>query len=366
MKVRDVSRAIEELAPAGWAYSWDRSGLAVGSPEARVDRVLVALTVTRKTVQAAKRVRASLLVVHHPPIWEPLSALRTDDPATRLCLELVEAKIACYAAHTNLDVAPGGVNDVLAARLGLADTTPLLAAPHATRVKLVTFVPESHLAAVREAVCSRGAGVIGEYTHCSFSSPGTGTFLPGGRAKPFSGVKHRLNEEPERRFEALAPKARLAEILTALKAAHPYEEVAYDVVTLENRDPAVGLGVRGRLPVPLGLEAFAKHVCKVLEVDHVRLAGARKRRVRTVGVIGGAGAGEIGNAPPGLDVLVTGDVKYHDALAAESRGIAVVDAGHAGTEKWIVPVLAQHIRRTCRGVRVSCVSEADLFRLVKC
>lgn len=364
MKVRDVSRAIEELAPAGWAYSWDRSGLAIGSPEALVDRVLVALTVTRKTVQAAKRVRANLLVVHHPPIWEPLGALRTDDPATRLCLDLVEAKISCYAAHTNLDVAPGGVNTVLAERLGLVDTGPLLSAPHATQVKLVTFVPESHLAAVRDAVCSQGAGVIGEYAHCSFSSPGTGTFLPSGRAKPFSGAKHRVNEEPERRFEVLAPKARLTGILAALETAHPYEEVAYDIVTLENRDTAVGLGVRGRLPAPLGLDAFAKHVRKTLEVDHVRLCGARKRRVQTVGVIGGAGADEISNVPHDLDVLVTGDVRYHDALAAESRGIAVVDAGHAGTEKWIVPVLAQHIRRTCKGVRVSTVSEPDAFRLV--
>ncbi len=364
MRVADVCRAIEELAPAQWAYSWDRSGLAIGSPEGPVGRVLVALTVTQKTVQAAKRVRANLLVVHHPPIWEPLEALRTDDPATRLCLDLVEAGIACYAAHTNLDVAPGGVNTVLAERLGLVDTKPLLSAPHAAQVKLVTFVPEPHVAAVREAVCSRGAGVIGEYTHCSFSSPGTGTFLPSGRAKPFAGAKHRVNEEPERRFEVLVPKARLAGVLAALETAHPYDEVAYDVVTLENRDPAVGLGVQGRLPAPLGLDAFATHVRKTLDVDHVRLAGARKRRVWTVGVIGGAGADEIGNVPHDLDVLVTGDVKYHDALAAESRGVAVVDAGHAGTEKWIVPVLARHIRRTCKGVGVSTFSEPDTFRLV--
>jgi len=205
MKVGEIGSYLEKLAPPAWAYSWDRTGLSVGNPNSTVRGVVVALTVTREVFDIARRAKANLIVSHHPLIWEPLSALRTDDPHTALCLDLAKAGIACFAAHTNLDVAPNGVNAVLAERLGLCDVDSLISVPHAGLVKLVTFVPESHLAAVRDAVCAAGAGVIGEYTHCSFSSPGVGTFLPGTKAQPFSGRKHIVNEEPERRFEILVP-----------------------------------------------------------------------------------------------------------------------------------------------------------------
>ncbi|MBN2308780.1 MAG: Nif3-like dinuclear metal center hexameric protein [Candidatus Hydrogenedentes bacterium] len=382
MTVADVCAAVEELAPPGWAYEWDRSGLAVGSPAAGVSRVLVALTLTRDVLDAALRAGAEMIVCHHPPLWEPLRALRTDDAATRLLLDLARPSpaddpaqsrrfpdgIACYAAHTNLDVAPGGVNAILAGRLGLIDTAPLLPVPHATQVKLVTFVPESHLAAVHEAVCTRGAGVIGDYTHCSFSSPGVGSFLPGERTQPFSGRRRRVNEEPERRFEVLVPEARLAVVLDALRAAHPYEEVAYDLVPLANPDPALGLGVRGRLETPQPLAAFAAFVRTALKVSHLRMVRppgqAMNRRIRTVGVLGGSGGGEIAAMPHDLDVLVTGDVRYHDAFQARDKGLTVIDAGHAGTEKWAVPAIARHIRRRCRGLRVSTYLEPDVFHLI--
>jgi dinuclear metal center YbgI/SA1388 family protein len=362
--VERVCRAVEELAPPAWAFPWDRCGLAVGAPDAEVTAVLVALTLTRESFAAARRARAGMMVTHHPPIWEPLHALRTDDPHTRLCLDLVDARIACYAAHTNLDVAPGGVNDVLADRLGVRKTAPLLQVPQAGLVKLVTFVPVSHLDGVRRAVCQQGAGVIGEYSFCSFSSPGTGTFLPGIGAQPFSGRKHQVNEEPERRFEVLVPKALVDRVLRALKRAHPYEEVAYDLVSLENRDPAVGLGVRGELDRPLPLDTFAKRVRDLLGASHVRVVGAPKHRVCRVGVLGGSGGGEVVNLPADLDVLVTGDVKYHDALTAQLRGLAIIDATHSAAERLMVPTVAGHLRKRLKGLRVTTYMERDVFRLV--
>ncbi|GMU91862.1 MAG: Nif3-like dinuclear metal center hexameric protein [Candidatus Hydrogenedentota bacterium] len=364
MTVLEICDAIDELAPPPLAYSWDRAGLGIGDPYADVTGVVVSLSVTRDTYTAARRTRSQLIVSHHPVIWDPLNALRTDDPHTRLCLDLAEAGISCYAAHTNLDLAPGGVSHVAAKRLKLNDVAPLLPVEHARQVKLVTFVPESHLAPVRNAVCRAGAGVIGDYTFCSFSAPGVGTFLPGEKSDPFSGRKRVINEEPERRFEVLAPKARLSRIVDAMLEAHPYDEPAFDIVTLESADPASALGVKGDLHRAQPLGAFAKFVRRALGATHVRVVGDSDMRVHTVAVIGGSGGGQIARIPHDVDVLVTGDVKYHDAQAAEERGLAVIDAGHAATEKWIVPWLVSYLRSRFRRLRVAPFVEPELFRVV--
>jgi len=362
--VQDICDAIETWAPASLAYEWDKVGLSIGNPRAQVTRVLACLTVTRDTYRAARKAGAQMLVSHHPLIWEPLKALRPDLPHTRLCLDFVQAGIACFAAHTNLDAAPNGVNAALAEALGLRTVRPLLPVPHARQVKLVTFVPDTHLARLREALSEAGAGVIGSYAHCSFSTPGTGTFRPGNSTNPFSGTKGAVNEEPERRFETLVPKSRLAGVLDALFAAHPYEEVAYDIIPLENRDPAIGLGMRGALERTMSLDGFARRVCKALALDHVRIVGAAKTRVRHVAVLGGAGGAEVNALPDDIDVYVTGDVKYHDAQAALDRGLAVIDAGHAGTEQVIVPVIARYLRGRFEALKVTTFEEPVCFRVL--
>ena len=359
--VRDICRAMEAWAPPSLAYDWDRAGLSVGDPDATVKRVLVCLTVTQEAFRRARRSRAQMLVSHHPLIWEPLKTLRSDEPYARLCLDVASAGMAAFSAHTNLDVMHGGVNHVLAERLKLVNTKPLLPATHASQMKLVTFVPESHLARVRDAVCGAGAGVIGEYTHCSFSAAGKGTFRPGNRANPFSGRKAVLNEEPELRFETLVPEAQLAPVLAALRAAHPYEEVAYDLVVLREPDPAVGLGLRGELVRSATLGAFARAVRERLGLSHVRMVGMPSQRVVRVAVLGGAGGSSIGQLPGDIDVMVTGDVGYHDACLARARGIGLIDAGHAGTELPIVPAISRYLRSRFTGLSVESYREPDLF-----
>lgn len=336
---------MERFAPSGLAFSWDKAGLMIGDPDAPVSRILVTLTITRDAVRAARRQRVDMIVCHHPLLWEPLTALRTDDPHVRLCMSLIEMGISCFSAHTSLDVTSNGVNDALAAQLGLQDTKPLLPVSHAGQVKLVTFVPESHLAKVRAAVCEAGAGVIGDYTYCTFSSAGTGTFLPGRTARPFVGKKQRVNEEPERRFEVLTPKAVLAKVLRALLDAHPYEEPAYDVVPLDSLDPRIGLGRRGVLAHAAPLRALAGHARQALRLQAVRIVGDPKRRVKTVAVVAGSGGSEIRSMPSDIDVLVTGDVRYHEALAARERGLSVIDVGHAGGEQCIIPVVAAYLHK---------------------
>jgi hypothetical protein len=254
------------------------------------------------------------------------------------------------------------VNCALAERLGLEEPAPLLPVPHAGQVKLTVFVPESHLAAVREAVCGAGAGVIGEYTHCSFNSPGTGTFLPGENTSPYSGEKHVVNEEPERRFETLTPKSALPRVLDALRRAHPYEEPAYDVYPLEGTDPSASLGRWGKTAEPMTLQQFAIHAAQRLEAPATRFSGPPDKRIETVAVIGGSGGSQAALLPPWVDALVTGDVDYHDAMAATEKGTAVVDAGHAETEKWVVPSLVGHLRARLEGLEVLACGETPVFR----
>jgi dinuclear metal center YbgI/SA1388 family protein len=287
--VGDVITAIERLAPTPLAYDWDRPGLAIGSRDAKVSGVLTALGVNPAAVKAAKRANANLIVSHHPVIWSPLKALRTDDPHTAMCLDLAQSGIACYSAHTNLDVVPGGVNAVLAKTLGFKETAPLFPVEQAAQCKLVTFVPPDYLAKVRDAMCEAGAGIIGDYTYCSFSSEGTGTFLPGGQSNPFAGRVGELAEENERKLEVIVLEARVPAVVTALYESHPYEEPAYDLLMLKNRDDAIALGLRGELPRAVQLDTFASQVRQRLDVSHVRVIGDGKRSVKRVAMLGGSG-----------------------------------------------------------------------------
>ena len=361
-RVSDVKGVMDNWAPPAWAASWDRVGLQAGRPDLAVTGVALCLSVTPGVVTAAKAAGANMIVAHHPLIWDPIRALRTDDPLVRMCLDSAAGGMACRAAHTNLDAAPGGVNDTLAAALGLEKTKPLFAADEAKQVKLVVFVPESHLAQVRDAVGAAGAGVIGAYTHCSFSAPGVGTFLPGDGAQPFSGETGKLNEEPERRFETLVPNARLGAVLRALFQAHPYEEVAYDVIPLENTDPLVGLGRVGELSETMDGGAFVEHARKCLSPAPIRaVSPGTGRRVRRVAVLGGSGGDMIARMPPDVDAYVTGDVKYHDALTAQMRNLLVVDGGHHGTEVLVLPEIARRLNAALEGLPVTVVGERDPF-----
>lgn len=364
MKVRDLCSIVDELAPPALAFSWDKAGLHTGEPDMDVSRVLVALTVEAETVSAAKRRRVQMILAHHPLIWEPLASLRRDDPYAALCLRLAEAGIACYSAHTNLDVAPQGVNYCLGRALDLEEMRPLFDAGHASQVKLVTFLPPAHADALRTAVCDAGAGRIGEYTQCTFSAAGVGTFQPGETSRPFSGRKEALNKEEELRFETVVPSSRIPQVLEALFKAHPYETPAYDLVPLENRIPGIGLGMRGTLGSETSLREFALQVVERLDCGTVRVIGELKRKVRRVGVIGGSGGGELQRVPHDVDVVVTGDVKYHEGLEARRRGLAVIDAGHEATERPVVPMLAEYLRTQAQGVQVYEFTESPLFEVL--
>ncbi len=337
MQVKDVCAAMEAWAPSGLAYPWDAVGLRIGDPTAPVTGVLTALSVTREAFEQACATGANLIVSHHPFPWTPLATLCPTDPETRLALDLVHANIACYAAHTNLDVVFGGVNHMLAKALGVVNVSPLLPVEHAEQVKLVTYAPESHWATVRDALCEAGTA-------------------PGALRSSEAGE--------ERRIEVTVSKARLNAVMAALKNVHPHEQPAWDLYALTNRDPDPGLGVRGELPAPMRLEALARHVRHALELDHVRLVGDSQREVFRAGLIAGSGGGEIPNTPADIDVLITGDVKYHQAMTALDRGVSVIDAGHHGAEKGIADAMARYLNQHLAGVTAHAYTEPDPFRAV--
>ncbi|BCJ86201.1 Nif3-like dinuclear metal center hexameric protein [Effusibacillus dendaii] len=342
--VADIIRILETWVSPGLAMQGDRIGLQVGRSQAPVSRILTTLDVTEEVVDEAIAVGAQMIVSHHALIYSPIKKLLTDSYQGRLIAKLLTYDISVYAAHTNLDIAEGGVNDVLARLFELQDVQILDRLQNQRLKKLVVFVPQTHHEAVLQAVCEAGAGYIGNYSHCTFNTPGMGTFLPGESTNPYTGEPGRLERVEEVRLETVLPEDRQESVIRAMLAAHPYEEVAYDLYPLEIMGKPSGIGRVGLLPVDCTLEEFAVLVKQRLDIAGLRIVGDRKRTVRKVAVLGGSGAGWIDAAlAHGADVLVTADLKYHEAQDALFRGLALLDPGHNGMEKWIAPVVADFL-----------------------
>jgi len=337
---------MEELAPPVWAESWDNVGLQVGDPATPVERLLVALELTGSVVEEALQARAGLIVVHHPAIFRPLKAIRLDTPAGARLARLIKADVGLYAAHTNLDQAPGGTNDTLAALVGIREWEVLEPAGQEGYLKLVVFVPRGYEEAVRQALAEAGAGHIGNYSHCTFQAPGTGTFLPLEGTNPFLGQQGKLEYADEYRLETILPERKARAVVQAMIAAHPYEEVAYDLYPLANPGKPRGHGRIGPLAAPTTLGALAERLKAELGLTHVTVVGDPAKPVATAAVGAGAGGSLVRSAArKGADVLVTGDVKYHDAMDAVDSGLGVIDIGHYSSERIVVKPLAAYLRR---------------------
>lgn len=336
-KVIDVARVIEERAPLSLAEKWDNPGLQLGDPEAPAGDVVVGLDLGPELLEPP----VGMVVVHHPPIHKPLSAIRADRPGQRHLLRAAALGVAVYAAHTNLDIAPGGVNDALADGLGLVGAVPIEAGPGSERLlKLVVFVPAGHEVAVREAMAEAGAGWIGRYSHCTFQARGTGTFKPLEGTNPFLGTVGQVETADEYRLETILPERLTEAVVRAVLRVHPYEEVAYDLYPLANPPIPRGLGRIGDLASPATPMELARRVRDRLGLPTggVRVAGpgdAADRPVRRVAVCGGSGADLAAAAiRAGAQALITGDVGYHKAIEAVERGLVVIDAGHEATEHY--------------------------------
>lgn len=343
-KGQTIIQVMERLAPKYLAEPEDRIGLQLGTLQKDVDKVLIALDVNEAVVDEAIQLGANMIIAHHAIIYRPLKSLQTDTPAGKLYEKCMKHDIAVYVAHTNLDVAPGGINDMMAAALALDDVQVLSETFVEPLYKLVVFVPASHKDNVLQAMFAAGAGAIGQYSHCSFQLEGTGTFMPGDGTEPFIGKQGQIERVEETRVETIVPQHVCKKVVQAMLKAHPYEEVAYDLYPLELQGERYGLGRVGRLPESQSLASFAKLVKQAFDVPTVRVVGDLERKVRKVAVLGGSGGKFVRDAIfAGADVLVTGDIDYHTAQDAEAAGIALVDPGHHA-EKIMKQGVADYLR----------------------
>lgn len=343
MKRSEVISLLEDRFPPGLAEEWDRSGLQAGTLSAPCRRVMVALDFD--LVLSDRLSGVDLLITHHPLLFHPLTRLDPETPLGRKLAALLAAGTACYALHTPYDIAQGGQGEYLAGLLGLEEVRPL--SPRGELVKLAVFVPEGHVEAVAQAMFAAGAGKIGRYGHCSFRVPGTGTFLPEEGTRPFIGEPGREEHVVEVRLETIVPRERLSRVISALRAAHPYEEVAFDLYPLLNRGELHGLGRVGRLPAPRPaqevMDAFARGLGSAGPRE---VYGPREREVTTVAICGGSGGSLWRDAlRAGAELYLTGEIGYHDGLEAGEAGLVACALGHRETERPFVEHIAGLLRQ---------------------
>jgi len=355
MKVANVTSVIEDMIPLGLAQSWDNVGLLIGDAKARVSRILLTIDVTREVVAEARAMKAQLIVAYHPVIWDALKSVTTDGPG-RVVYELVRSGIAVFSIHTALDAAIGGVNDGLAEIVGIADPKPIgdyVPNPAGDTYKLVVFVPTDAANRLADAIFAAGAGHIGNYSHCGWSVEGTGTFLPLDGAKPAIGKKGRLEEVREVRLEAIVAGDKLAGVIAAMRKAHPYEMPAFDVLRLDNPQDKFGLGRIGRLARPMRIAEIVRRIKKATGAKAIGLVGQTDRLIKTAAVCAGS-CGKIINLviAAKADLYLTGELKHHQALAAQQAGLTCICLSHTVSERFILKKFARQLQSRLDSVTI--------------
>lgn len=350
VECKAIVEFMERLAPIHMAEKWDNVGLQLGDPLAKVSRILVAVDPVEEVVREAVEKRADMIITHHPFFFDTVKTLRQDTATGRIAALLIKNGISLYCAHTNLDNAPEGINQHLAELLDLRELMTLEPLDGCGYHKIVVFVPAGHEDRVAQAMSEAGTGRIGNYSHCSFRAKGVGTFMPGDNTDPFIGQRGELERVEEYRVETIVPSELTGRVVREMLAAHPYEEAAYDIYSLQNGRSDIGAGRVGLLPQAVSLGTFVQRVKKVLDLTQVRCLGSNDMMVRRIAVCGGSGASLIDMAAAmGADVFLTGDIKHHDALKSRGLGLALIDAGHYGTEKIAADIIKAHIDNQIKG-----------------
>lgn len=350
-RLSDVAAALDELYPPDLAEPWDAIGLVCGDPDAVVRRVLLAVDPVAAVAREALDAGADLLLTHHPLYLSGTTSVAATDPKGAVLHTLVRGGCGLFVAHTNADAARPGVSDALAELFGLDGTEPLQPVPDDPLDVLVVYVPVSEADRLLEALSRAGAGTVGDYDRCAWSVAGTGTFRPLQGASPAIGEVGAVVRVDETRLELVLPRSLRAEVVLALRSAHPYEEPAYHLLEAAGPPGRRGLGRVGDLPQPLTLGALTSLAAQLLPATAwgVRATGDPARLVRRVAVCGGAGDSAIGSAArAGADAYLTADLRHHRASEAPP-GLALLDAAHWATEH---PWLADAARRLERATRV--------------
>ena len=339
VKLFQIMQAIEAVAPLHLQESYDNSGLVVGNAQSSVHAALLSLDCTEEVIQEAIDTGCNVVIAHHPIVFGGLKRFTGQNYVQRAIVKAIKHDIAIYACHTNLDnVLHQGVNQKIASRLDLQQLR-ILAPKSNLLYKLGVHVPLEHFEAVQQALFLAGAGNIGNYKDCGFSFEGQGTFLPSDGANPHTGAVGQLTQTTERRLEVILPVAAANQVLQAMKSAHPYEEVAYDLVLLNNTVNQYGSGVVGHLTQPMPSDEFLAFVKQRLELPQIRYTQG-KSLIQSVAICGGSGAFLIHQARQQADAYITADVKYHEFFDAENQ-LMICDIGHFESEKYTIELFAE-------------------------
>ena len=352
MIIKEITDALEALAPLENAEDFDNVGLLVGDFNTEVSGVLVTLDALEEVVEEAVDKNCNLIISFHPIIFKGLKQLTGRNYVERAVIKAIQNNIAIYSMHTALDNSPLGVNARICEVLELSDPKILIPKRGAIK-KLSTYIPVSDAEMLRQALFEAGAGHIGPYSHCSFTLEGTGTFKGSPDSNPTKGKKGELHYEEEALIHVTFPKANEKRVLEALFTHHPYEEVAYEVYTLDNSNQYLGMGMTGKLEEPLTEEeliAYVKARMNVPFVKHSRLLG---RKVEKVAVLGGSGAFAIGAAKKaGAGVFITSDIKYHQFFEAENQ-LLILDIGHYESEQFTKNLLVDYLKKKIPNFAIS-------------
>jgi dinuclear metal center YbgI/SA1388 family protein len=332
MKLNEITDHLESFAPLAYQESYDNAGLICGDPGMEITGAMICLDSTEKVLDEAIGKGCNLVIAHHPIVFSGLKKFNGKNYVERVIIKAIRNNIAIYAAHTNLDNVHNGVNGMIAQKLGLKNCRIL--SPQKGRLKrLITFCPEENAEELRKAIFRAGGGHIGNYDECSFNSLGTGTFRAGEGANPYVGKPGEQHREKEMKIETIVPAHLETKILSAMIKAHPYEEVAYDLIPLENSHQLVGSGLIGEVDESDEQE-FLNHIKKVMKAGVLRFTDLRGKKIKKVAVCGGSGSFLLKDAiRSGADVFVTADFKYHQFFDADNQ-IVIVDIGHYESEQY--------------------------------
>jgi dinuclear metal center YbgI/SA1388 family protein len=339
MKISGIIKHLETIAHPSLQEDYDNAGLITGSADWECSGAIISLDATEDVIKEAIEKKFNLVIAHHPIIFRGLKKINGKNYVERTIITAIKNDIAIYAIHTNLDNVQQGVNAMIAAKLGLINCSVLLP-KNGLLKKLQVFVPLQQALQVRNALFETGAGHISNYSECSFNTAGTGTFKAGDGANPFVGEIGKQQQEEEIKIETIFPAWLEGKLIAAMKAAHPYQEVAYDILPLTNAHNHIGSGIAGELPAAMKEVDFLKHIKEVFMVPVVRHTPLTGKLVKKIAVCGGAGSFLIPNAiSAGAEFYISSDVKYHEFFDADGR-LVIADIGHYESEQFTIPLLA--------------------------
>ncbi len=349
MKIQQIITFLQDWAAPAYQESYDNAQLICGDASASVRKILVSLDATEEVVDEAIRKGANLIIAHHPIVFKGLKKLTGSNYVERCIIKAIKHDIAIFAIHTNLDNISSGVNKEISNRLSL-ENTRILAPKTQILSKLITFVPIENAQAVAQAMFDAGAGQIGNYDMASFKSEGKGSFRPLKNANPHIGSENNYEEVKELKLEVLVENHVLSSVIQAMLEAHPYEEVAYDIIALQNAHPYVGSGMIGTLEKELSLADFLELLKAKFGVKALKYTGDLSRSVKTVALCGGSGIFLLQNAIRSkADVFLTSDVKYHEFFDAENK-LSIVDIGHFESEQFTIDLILRKLQAHIDGI----------------